>query len=102
MKYPMLVLCAVALTSTALAEDPSSTKSSGDLFTTVDRDADGKVTKEEAATNASFEKNFDGAGWKFGRRRDRARISKKHDAQVEMTENRAGRGETGFRRPRLE
>ena len=59
MKYPMLVLCAVALTSTALAEDPSSTKSSGDLFTMVDADGDGKVTKEEAATNASFEKNFD-------------------------------------------
>jgi Ca2+-binding EF-hand superfamily protein len=58
MKYPMLVLCAVALTSTALAEDPSSTKSSGDLFTMVDADGDGKVTKEEAATNASFEKNF--------------------------------------------
>jgi len=55
----MLILCAVALTSTALAEDPSSTKGSGDLFSTVDRDADGKVTKEEAATNASFEKNFD-------------------------------------------
>ena len=58
MKYPMLVLCAVALTSTALAEDPSSTKGTGDLFATVDADADGKVTKEEAATNASFEKNF--------------------------------------------
>jgi hypothetical protein len=26
----------------------------------VDADADGKVTKEEAATNASFEKNFAG------------------------------------------
>jgi hypothetical protein len=58
MKYPMIVLCAVALTSTALAEDPSNTKGSTDVFTTVDRDADGKVTKEEAATNASFEKNF--------------------------------------------
>jgi len=59
MKYPLIVLCAAALASTAaFAEDSSPAKGSGDLFKTVDTNADGKVTKEEAATNTSFEKNF--------------------------------------------
>ena len=61
MKYPMLVLCSALLASAALADDSNRAKSAGngtDLFKTVDADADGKVSKEEAAANATFANNF--------------------------------------------
>ena len=60
MKYTVIALCLAALASPAvMANDETRTKESNDLFTTVDADADGKVSKEEAAANPSFEKNFD-------------------------------------------
>ena len=60
MKYPLIVLCAAALASSAvIANDETRSKDSNDLFSTVDADSDGKVSKEEAAANPSFEKNFD-------------------------------------------
>jgi len=60
MKYSLIVLCAAALASPAvMANDEGAPKDSNDLFATVDADSDGKVSKEEAATNKSFEKNFD-------------------------------------------
>jgi Ca2+-binding EF-hand superfamily protein len=59
MKYALLVLCSAALGSAAaIAEDSSRTKGTNDLFKTVDVDADGKVSKEEAAANESFANNF--------------------------------------------
>lgn len=59
MKYALIVLCTAALTSAAaLAEDSSRTKEPTDLFKTVDADADGKVSKEEAAANSTFANNF--------------------------------------------
>jgi Ca2+-binding EF-hand superfamily protein len=59
MKYQMIVLVSAALASaSALAEEPNSAKGTTDLFKTVDADADGKISKDEAAANASFAKNF--------------------------------------------
>ena len=59
MKYTLIALCSAALMSTAaVAEDSTSTKDSTDIFTTVDADAGGKVSKEEAAANESFANNF--------------------------------------------
>ena len=60
MKYPLLLLCTAALaTSVAMANEESRAKDSNDLFAAVDTNADGNVSKEEAAANPSFEKNFD-------------------------------------------
>ena len=60
MKYPLLLLCTAALASgVTLANEESRTKDPNDLFATVDTNADGNVSKEEAAANPSFEKNFD-------------------------------------------
>jgi hypothetical protein len=60
MKYPMIVLCAAAFASGAvMANDETRAKDSTDVFTNVDADADGKVSKEEAAAHPGFEKNFD-------------------------------------------
>ncbi len=59
MKYELIVLCSAVLATAAVAaEDPNQTKGSTDLFKMVDADADGKVTKEEAAANTSFANNF--------------------------------------------
>ena len=59
MKYRLIVLCSAALASTAaIADDTTRTKESADIFKTVDADADGKVSKQEAAANASFASNF--------------------------------------------
>jgi Ca2+-binding EF-hand superfamily protein len=59
MKYALIVVCTAALASAAaVAEDSSRTKDTTDLFKTVDADADGKVSKEEAAANTTFANNF--------------------------------------------
>jgi Ca2+-binding EF-hand superfamily protein len=59
MKYTLIVLCSAALTSVAaVAEDSNRKKDSTDIFKTIDADADGKVSKEEAAANSSFANNF--------------------------------------------
>jgi len=58
MKYALIVLCSAALGSVAIAEDSTRTKGSTDIFKTVDADADGRVSKEEAAANLSFANNF--------------------------------------------
>jgi hypothetical protein len=60
----LVALCSAALLSTgALAEDSNRTdadraKGSGGLFETLDADADGRVTKEEAAANSTFASSF--------------------------------------------
>lgn len=61
MKFPLLVLCTAMLASAALADDSTRAQSAEkgtDLFKTVDADADGKVSKDEAAANATFANNF--------------------------------------------
>jgi Ca2+-binding EF-hand superfamily protein len=60
MKYPLIVLCSALLASAAVANenDPSRTTDATDLFKTVDANADGKVSKEEASANASFATSF--------------------------------------------
>jgi Ca2+-binding EF-hand superfamily protein len=58
-KYPLMVLCSAFLASAAIADDDKSSRTkSPDLFTTVDADSDGKVSKEEAAVNSNFANNF--------------------------------------------
>ena len=60
MKHPLIFLCAAALASSvAMANDESRAKDSNDVFATVDADSDGKVSKEEAVANPSFQKHFD-------------------------------------------
>ena len=60
MKTRLILLCSAALlTSAALADDKTDTKSGGDTFTTLDADGDGKISKEEAATNEHFAATFD-------------------------------------------
>jgi Ca2+-binding EF-hand superfamily protein len=59
MKYELIALCSAALLSTAaVAGDPDAKKNSSEIFKTLDADADGKVSKEEASANASFANNF--------------------------------------------
>jgi Ca2+-binding EF-hand superfamily protein len=61
MKSPLVLLCSAALLSTAAmaADDTQRTKSSGDSFTSLDADGDGKVSKDEAAGHDEIVDNFD-------------------------------------------
>ena len=60
MKIPVMLLCTAALlSSTALADDRSNAKESGDTFKALDADNDGKISKEEASANEHFANSFD-------------------------------------------
>jgi Ca2+-binding EF-hand superfamily protein len=60
MKRSLIFLCSAALLATAaLAEDAQEPKGSGSLFKSLDTDGDGKVSKQEAAANDTFSKQFE-------------------------------------------
>jgi Ca2+-binding EF-hand superfamily protein len=61
MKDHLALLCSAALllASAAMAEDTQRARSSGEIFKSLDTDGDGKVSKQEAAANEGFAKQFD-------------------------------------------
>lgn len=60
MRAGLILLCSAALFSTAaLADDKADSKSSSSVFTTLDSDNDGKVSKSEAEASQSFASSFD-------------------------------------------
>jgi Ca2+-binding EF-hand superfamily protein len=60
MKPAFVLLCSAALLSTAaLADEKTDSKSGGAAFKTLDADGDGKISKEEAAANEHFAAGFD-------------------------------------------
>lgn len=60
MKTRLVLLCSVALLSTAaLADDKMEEKGSGDTFKMLDTDGDGKISKSEASANEHLANSFD-------------------------------------------
>ena len=60
MKTRLILLCSAALmTTAALADDNMENRNGGDTFSALDADGDGKISKEEAATNEHFAASFD-------------------------------------------
>jgi Ca2+-binding EF-hand superfamily protein len=58
MKYPIILLCAAALTSGAALAGEKPASSAGDTFKQLDQDSDGRISATEAEANPSVAANF--------------------------------------------
>jgi Ca2+-binding EF-hand superfamily protein len=59
MKTQLILICSAALLApAAMAEDADSSDDKHDMFTTLDADSDGKLSKEEAAGHSGVASNF--------------------------------------------
>jgi Ca2+-binding EF-hand superfamily protein len=59
MKIQAVLICTAALLSpAAMAGDDPANKDKGDTFTSLDTDADGKLSQEEVATHSGLSASF--------------------------------------------